>query len=92
MSITAEYLFYATSMTEQFYVEVLTGTIFDAVKSADKRANGANWFGREKLVFLRTNKIATHKSHRLVTAYFLKMAANKDFVSFRVFRCYNKNP
>ena len=27
-------------------------------------------FGREKLVFLRTNKLAAHKSHRLVTAYF----------------------
>jgi hypothetical protein len=25
---------------EQFYVEVLTETIFDAVKSADKRADG----------------------------------------------------
>ena len=33
--------------------------IVEAVKSADKRADGANWFGREKLVFLRTNKIAT---------------------------------
>ncbi len=31
----------------------------NAVKSADKRADGANWFGREKLVFLRTNKLAT---------------------------------
>ena len=40
---------------EQFYA----AAIFDAVKSADKRADGANWFGREKLVFLRTNKIAT---------------------------------
>ena len=55
-------------------MEVLTGTIFDAVKSADKRADEANWFGREKLVFLRTNKIATYKSHRLVTAYFLGIA------------------
>jgi hypothetical protein len=33
--------------------------IFNAVKSADKRVNGANWFGREKLVFQRTNKLAT---------------------------------
>ena len=71
---------------EQFYVEVLTGTIFDAVKSADKRADGANWFGREKLVFLRTNKIATHKSHRLVTAYFPQNGSKQGF---RVFSCFS---
>jgi hypothetical protein len=40
---------------EQFYA----AAIFDAVRSADKRVNGANWFGREKLVFQRTNKLAT---------------------------------
>ena len=40
---------------EQFYA----AAILNAVKSAEKRADGANWFGHEKLVFLRTNKIAT---------------------------------
>ena len=43
---------------EQFYAEHREA-IFNAVKSADKRVNGANWFGREKLVFQRTNKLAT---------------------------------
>ena len=43
---------------EQFYAK-RSGAIFNAVKSADKRADVANWFGREKLVFLRTNKFAT---------------------------------
>ena len=62
-------------------MEVLTGTILNAVKNADKRADGANWFGREKLVFLRTNKIATHKSHRLVTAYFLGIAARVVYLT-----------
>lgn len=47
--------------------------------------------GREKLVFQRINILATHKSHRLVTAYFPGIAAYKVFVSFRVFRCLN-NP
>ena len=42
---------------EQFYAEHREA-IFDAVKSADKRADVANWFGREKLVFQRTNKLA----------------------------------
>jgi hypothetical protein len=45
-------------MTEQFYAE-WNEAILNAVKSADKRVNGANWFGRGKLVFTRTNKLAT---------------------------------
>ena len=48
-------IYFMRNEVEQFYA----AAIFDAVKSADKRADGANWFGREKLVFLRTNKIAT---------------------------------
>ena len=43
---------------EQFYAEH-SEAILNAVKSADKRAYGANRFGREKLVFLRTNEFAT---------------------------------
>ncbi len=39
------------------------------------------WFGREKLVFLRTNKIATHKSHRLATAYFLGIAVRVVYLT-----------
>ena len=85
-------------MTEQFYAFLSPdngGTeggaktieaILNAVKSADKRADGANWFGREKLVFLRTNKIATHKSHRLVTAYFPQNGSKQGF---RVFSCFS---
>ena len=41
-----DYLFYATSMTEQFYAEHREA-IFNAVKSADKRVSGARvvWAG-----------------------------------------------
>ena len=51
------------------------------------------WFGREKLVFQRTNKLATLKSRRLVTAYFPGMTAHVvcsrcQLTVFSVFYCF----
>ena len=46
-------------------------------------------FGRGKLVFTRTNKLATWKSHRLDTAYFPENVSSRCLLTFfSVFYCF----